>query len=389
MFGVILGVLVVLVASVPAAFANATVALTPDSVLSASASSASFTWPSAGSASAAVPLLDVTASSPHQPVAPIASLTKLMTAYVALRLMPLSPGATGPCTTVTNDDVAEYQREQHLDQSSVKVIAGTTLCEIDLLNGLFVHSANNYCLILVRLSGLSFDSYVSVMNETAQRLMMTKTTYVDVSGVDPANRSTAQDQMKLVVPLMANALVRSIVAQASVVLPAAGTVHTYTPLLGTKGVVGIKSGHTDAAGGCDAMALQVNRAGRSFLVYSVVLGQRGKDLLAAAGRAAYQVARSAAAQVVVVALVQLDRVGTVGWRSSSSDLLVMGEMWQLYWRNAPASHVTWHLNRSEIVRGDDLGDLTMAACQHCASFGAAALTAAHGVARPSWSNALR
>ena len=43
-------------------------------------------------------------------VVPIASLTKMMTAYVALKNLPLALGETGPCHVVTSDDVETYQR---------------------------------------------------------------------------------------------------------------------------------------------------------------------------------------------------------------------------------------------------------------------------------------
>ncbi len=38
-------------------------------------------------------------------------------------------------------------------------------------------------------------------------------------------------------------------------LPVAGTISTYTPLLGIQGVIGVKSGYTTAAGGCDVIAV--------------------------------------------------------------------------------------------------------------------------------------
>ena len=39
--------------------------------------------------------------------------------------------------------------------------------------------------------------------------------------------------------------------QSSVTLPVAGTISTYTPFLGLDGVIGVKSGFTTQAGGCD------------------------------------------------------------------------------------------------------------------------------------------
>ena len=52
----------------------------------------------------------------------------------------------------------------------------------------------------------------------------------------------------------------SIVKMPSVTLPVAGTISTYTPLLGLQGVIGVKSGFTTAAGGCDVLAVDAHRA---------------------------------------------------------------------------------------------------------------------------------
>ena len=59
-------------------------------------------WPSQGSAAIDVPALGITRVW-HNRVVPIASLTKLMTVYVALKRFPLSIGQTGPCLTVSDD----------------------------------------------------------------------------------------------------------------------------------------------------------------------------------------------------------------------------------------------------------------------------------------------
>ena len=51
------------------------------------------------------------------------------------------------------------------------------------------------------------------------------------------------------------------VQMPSVTLPVAGTISTYTPLLGFDGVIGVKSGFTTAAGGCDVLAVEQTSTG--------------------------------------------------------------------------------------------------------------------------------
>jgi D-alanyl-D-alanine carboxypeptidase (penicillin-binding protein 5/6) len=342
--GALLGALaagaLVCATQLPLAYAAAGVDIRTGSFAASTTSPRAFVWPTDASAAVAVPALHVAATSPLQPVQPIASLTKMMTAYVTLSMLPLIAGQSGPCETVTGAQVALYDEDQETDQSSVKVVAGTTLCELDLLKGLFVHSANNYAEMLVQMTGLSEGAFISQMNETAARLAMVHTHYHDVSGFDPASVSTAGDQLILVQQLMQDPLVRSIVRKRSVNLPGAGVVRTYTPLLGTHGVVGVKSGFTSQAGGCDVLALARTEGGISFLTFAVVLGERTGDVLELAGDAADALAVSAADQVVATTYHSGEVVGTLGWRGARTTLILARTTRALWWQHTPTVSVT-------------------------------------------------
>ena len=296
-------------------------------------------FPTEGSSAVAIPRVGVERLSSNQVPAPMASLTKLMTATLILRDLPLSQGQRGPCLIVSNQDVANFNTEEAANQSVVKVAAGYELCEIDLLNGLFVHSANNYAELLVRLDQRTPEAFVAAMNLRARQLHMFATHYVDVSGIDIHDVSTAADLMHVVIPLMRSSLVRSIVRQTSVVLPVAGVVTTYTPLLGHLGVIGVKSGRTDEAGGCDVMALRIWRHGVGFDVYAIVLGQRGTNLLRAAGRAAYALAHSAAQSVVINRWREGQLVGTFGWNGNVAPVVLTGGQRALWWQHVPSPRV--------------------------------------------------
>jgi D-alanyl-D-alanine carboxypeptidase len=75
----------------------------------------------------------------------------------------------------------------------------------------------------------------------------------------------------------------SLVQQSSITLPVAGTISTYTPLLGVDGVIGVKSGFTSEAGGCDVLAVRRDIDGQQTLLLAAVTGQQGVDVLAQAG----------------------------------------------------------------------------------------------------------
>jgi serine-type D-Ala-D-Ala carboxypeptidase (penicillin-binding protein 5/6) len=256
--------------------------------------SASLAWPSVGEAALDIPALGVVSAHVNLAV-PIASLTKMMTAYVALQHLPLSIGQTGPCHTVTEDDLATYNELIGQDASSVPVIVGEQLCESDLLNGVLVHSAANYAVMLANMVAETNESFVALMNEEAQTLGLTGTSYVDVTGLSSEDVSTPLDQARLAVLLMKSPLVRSVVDQTSVTLPFAGVEDSFTPDVGIDNVIGVKSGRTAAAGGCDVMAVTFQDGTQTRVVYAVVLGQEGGDLLTPAGEAALALANSAVA----------------------------------------------------------------------------------------------
>src|SRR5262249_10528111 len=72
----------------------------------------------------------------------------------------------------------------------------------------------------------------------------------------------------------------SIVATLSATLPVAGTVHNTNTLLGQNGFVGVKTGSTDAAGGCFAFRAIRWIDGKQTTITGVVLGQPGHNQIA-------------------------------------------------------------------------------------------------------------
>jgi D-alanyl-D-alanine carboxypeptidase (penicillin-binding protein 5/6) len=223
-------------------------------------------------------------SSLLQPPVPIASLAKVMTAYLVLR------DPHDVTVTVTDDDVADTERRAGQDESIVHVAAGETLTERQALIAILLPSANNVAAMLARASAGSQDAYVARMNDMAHALGMRHTIYTDPSGFDDGTRSTADDQLILAQRAMQVPEFASLVALRSAELPVAGTVHNTDSLLGKDGFVGIKTGSDDAAGGC--FMFRVRRAGGDLT--GVVLGRRGHDLIAAGLNAAQDLAASVA-----------------------------------------------------------------------------------------------
>lgn len=343
-------------------------------------------WPRVGSAALYIPSLGVS-ESVHNAVVPIASLTKMMTAFVVLEKLPLAIGETGPCVTVTPSDYATYEYMKSTDQSNVPVVVGESLCEFQLLDGLLVHSADNYAAMLADLVSGSQTDFVALMNETARVLGLRQTTYADASGYDPASVSSALDQARLADVLMQLPVARAIVDQASIVLPVGGVEPSYTPYVGTNNVIGVKSGRTSEAGGCDVMAMTFPRGATSDVLYAVVLGQRGGDLLGPAGDAALALARSALAHVQHVRLARGQVVGSVGWPNSRTPI-VLGAPAEFWWWGR-SSRVPLHISlrrvSGAITRGERVGTLDVAGPVR----GSYALIARHRAAPPTLWQRLR
>jgi D-alanyl-D-alanine carboxypeptidase (penicillin-binding protein 5/6) len=223
-------------------------------------------------------------SSLGQTPVPIASLAKVMTAYLVL-------GDSDDVTvTVTDDDVADTQRRAEQDESIVAVAVGETLTERQALTAILLPSANNVAAMLAREVAGSQDAFVARMNDMAHSLGMRHTSYTDPSGYDEGTRSTADDQLILAQRAMRVPEFAALVALRSAELPVAGTIHNTDTLLGKDGFVGIKTGSDDAAGGC--FMFRAHRPGGD--VTGVVLGRRGHNLISAGLSAAQDLATSVA-----------------------------------------------------------------------------------------------
>jgi len=180
---------------------------------------------------------------------PIASIAKIMTALSILKQKPLQLGQQGPNIPIGADQVAIYQQDLAQNQSVVAVSADEQISEYQALEAMLVPSATNVADIAAPWAFGSLTSYLTYANQYATTLGMTDTHFADAGGFSPETVSTPQDLLKLGQAAMANPVIAEIVAQPSVNLPVAGTVANFNTALGQHGIVGIKTGNTDQAGG--------------------------------------------------------------------------------------------------------------------------------------------
>jgi D-alanyl-D-alanine carboxypeptidase (penicillin-binding protein 5/6) len=254
-------------------------------------------WPEEGQAAVEVEGVGDLGVSGSSVSVPIASVAKVMTAYLTLREHPLVAGREGFSVTITPADAAEEEQREALGESTLNVRAGERLSERQALEALLLPSANNIAALLARYDAGAIAQFVARMNTTARMLGMVSSRYTDPSGFNDETVSTAADQLKLARAAMHIPTFAEIVDEPSVVLPVVGRVANYNGLVGEDGYVGIKTGSDRAAGGCLVFAKKVLIDGRALTVLGVVLSQRGGSLIEAALASARQLGDSAAASL--------------------------------------------------------------------------------------------
>ncbi len=223
---------------------------------------------------AAVSGYGVTGPGATTPV-PIASVAKLMTAYVILQEHPLFGTESGPDITVQPAEAAAYPAQVRDGDSLVPVAAGERITERQALEALLLPSADNMAWILARWDAGSQAAFTARMNAAARSLAMTGTDYTDPSGLASSTASTAADQVRLGAAAMQVPALAAITAEPTAVIPVAGVIRNTDTLLGRDGIVGLKTGSTQAAGGCFLAAAWRTVNGQRTLIVAASFGQPG------------------------------------------------------------------------------------------------------------------
>lgn len=229
-------------------------------------------WPGEGQTSIAVDGLGSLGSKGKAAPVPIASVTKVMTAYVILKEHQLKEGEQGPRIDV---DPMAAQESHSLSESTAPLRDGQSFTQRQMLELLMLPSGNNVARLLARWDSGSQEAFVQKMNRAAKSLGMTGTTYTGASGFEQSTRSTADDQLKLAKAAMDQPVLRQVVGMRETTIPGIpGPVVNTNKLLGRPGVVGLKTGSTTPAGGNLMWAAEVKAGGKDRLVVGVTLAQR-------------------------------------------------------------------------------------------------------------------
>ena len=191
--------------------------------------------------------------------APIASLTKLMTAMVVLD---------------AQQDPREGLRISTDDLDRVKgthggVPVGAVVSRGDLLTLALMASDNHAASALARNYPGGLLAFEAAVRRKIETLGLASTVIEEPTGLSPNNRSSAQDIAKLLHAAAAYPQIASITSQRKVSVPVNGrrwTVKNTNALVGAPGwnILASKTGFTNEAGRCVSMRVQA--AGRTVMV---------------------------------------------------------------------------------------------------------------------------
>lgn len=177
---------------------------------------------------------------------PMASLTKIMTAIIALENIDL------------NSEVTVSDKAASIGEGTMGLSKGESLTIEELLYGLLLQSGNDAGETIAESSPFGRDGFMHLMNKKAEEMGLSNTRFTNPTGLqgDGAQYSTVKELVALTRYAMQNEKFREIVSTYEKVIPQSHKHKEFrlfneTNLLTTyPGVKGVKTGFTDEAGMC-------------------------------------------------------------------------------------------------------------------------------------------
>ncbi len=203
-------------------------------------------------------------------IAPIASITKLMTAIVTLDAR-LSPN---DIITIENADVDK------LKHTASRLRVGSSYPRHELLRLALMSSENRAAAALGRTYPGGIEAFVNAMNIKAQQIGMSNTRFVEPTGLSSNNVSTARDLAKLVAAANGYAVIRDFSTTSQHAVAATGKrgqlqyVNSNSLVRNQGWEIDVsKTGYLNEAGRC--LVMQANISGQPVVI--VLLNSWGKN----------------------------------------------------------------------------------------------------------------
>ena len=198
---------------------------------------------------------------------PPASLTKIMTSYVAASLIHAG-------TLRLDEDVDVSVKAWRMEGSRMFIKEGTRVKVSDLLRGIIIQSGNDASVAIAEHIAGNEDAFVDMMNQQAARLGMNATHFMNATGLPDADHyTTASDLAKLTRALIADFPEQyKIYSEKSFSYNGIKQPNRNRLLWRDKFVDGVKTGYTNAAGYC----LIASAERKAMRLISVVMGARSE-----------------------------------------------------------------------------------------------------------------
>jgi serine-type D-Ala-D-Ala carboxypeptidase (penicillin-binding protein 5/6) len=242
--------------------------------LSDSPQNVKLNWPSEGSAALGAQGFGILNTHGPQTPRPTASVAKIITSLAILEKKPLTKGQQGPTITLSKQDVDLYNHYFSIGGSYVKVEAGEQITEYQALEAILLPSANNMADSLAIWAFGSMDAYHEYARQMLQKHSLTNTIVdVDASGMSPATKSTPGDLMQLGQLALENEVITEIVQMKDATIPVHGIIYSANSRYNANGIMGIKTGLTDEAGGCYLFASTFDIEGKPVTVVGMIMDQ--------------------------------------------------------------------------------------------------------------------
>jgi D-alanyl-D-alanine carboxypeptidase (penicillin-binding protein 5/6) len=176
---------------------------------------------------------------------PPASLTKLMTAYIATK--EIEGGRINE-----NDQVTVSEHAWRTGGSRMFIKLGSQVSVSDLLHGIIIQSGNDASVALAEHIAGSEDAFADLMNTTAQRLGMSNSHFMNATGLPhPEHYSSPHDMARLARAIIYEDPAHyAIYSQKEFFWNNIKQPNRNLLLWRDKTVDGLKTGHTDEAGYC-------------------------------------------------------------------------------------------------------------------------------------------
>lgn len=208
-----------------------------------------------------------------QTPAPIASVSKLITALCVLQKDPITNVNASPVITLTQADVNIYDSYLAKGGSVVAVVDGEQITEYQMLEAMLLPSANNMADSLAIWAFGSLPNYSAYAASLVKNNGLTQTHIgIDASGFDPSTTSTASDLIKLGQLALSSPIISQIVVMKTATVPIAGTIDNVNSLLGQSNINGIKTGNTTQAGGVYLSSSLLNLNNHNYYLLTAVMG---------------------------------------------------------------------------------------------------------------------